>query len=863
MIQDSNTGVQVQLSSRQLTTERAMDIESKMRERKLQASLLSIKMFWAPELEKERRSRITERKRADKAETVLKMQLEKGLQYMQKLIEMESAYSSLERNADKQTRLETELRAQLEDQLNRQTQARLNKYNNNDTVIMEEKLHRQDYELQKLHKKLLEKQDNIAALNARLNNANKKLDEADVVAAKVSKLERDLQASKQVIKENQALKIRQMQLEQTSSKAQAAKAEHEQLGQMIDTMKEELAKSAQMNTKAEQHIQSLVAEAGAQEKDIVRLQTEKKTMMEEKSQLEQKLNEAQLESVSSEQAKFKASIETERLNNKLSGMQLDLKTKTEELESSKQNSINSEKMIEMLRASVTANEKRSEQLAKQLQGKSSQLESIRAELVLEKDNYQKALSSARENEDAKSGMEQLSLKIKHFESELSDKNDEMARLHAELHIKRQEVIVVQDSSITEVDHSKMEALENRIQTLEGDITAKTTELRTAQEKTEELTSKINDVTKDLEAKIKAAEALATKNKTRATTLSRKNLALQAEVAALKKVHREVEAKENMLKKQLDSTTTQLGLQQKRTQNEQESREQMTQQHQTRLDALVQETEQVRNELTEQTKENLALAQKCTSIESRVSDAEGENASLVADAQKATLELNALQAKLQEQETSCVEHSASLDKITEELVDTKSRVRDLQRTIRDVEERHITEVTNNILVLVSDLDKQISKLEEEGAQKNKQWISDLLQKRKLHVDELKVQFEKRDALVESVESNVGVTQRSDLVETLEVRRTESKGMRNYIDQLLEQVRSEDETTVQRIMVELPTLPECDNVDAESLDDAAIKDRILTESDTLFTLEQYVDQLLNQILQHCPSLLESGSLQISSP
>ena len=36
------------------------------------------------------------------------------------------------------------------------------------------------------------------------------------------------------------------------------------------------------------------------------------------------------------------------------------------------------------------------------------------------------------------------------------------------------------------------------------------------------------------------------------------------------------------------------------------------------------------------------------------------------------------------------------------------------------------------------DKRIAQLEEEGAQKNKKWIEDLLQKRKHHVDELKVQ-----------------------------------------------------------------------------------------------------------------------------
>ena len=59
---------------------------------RLQASLLSIKMFWAPELERERRTRMAEKTRAERAERVLKEQLEKGVRYMQKLVHLEAAY---------------------------------------------------------------------------------------------------------------------------------------------------------------------------------------------------------------------------------------------------------------------------------------------------------------------------------------------------------------------------------------------------------------------------------------------------------------------------------------------------------------------------------------------------------------------------------------------------------------------------------------------------------------------------------------------------------------------------------------------------------------------------------------------------
>ena len=58
-------------------------------ERKLAASLLSIKLFWGPELEREKRLRLGERQRASKSEKLLKDQLDKGVLYMRKLTELQ------------------------------------------------------------------------------------------------------------------------------------------------------------------------------------------------------------------------------------------------------------------------------------------------------------------------------------------------------------------------------------------------------------------------------------------------------------------------------------------------------------------------------------------------------------------------------------------------------------------------------------------------------------------------------------------------------------------------------------------------------------------------------------------------------
>ena len=93
-------------------------------ERKLGASLLSIKLFWGPELEREKRLRVAERKRAQKSESLLKDQLEKGVKYMHKLTELQVAYEALEESAQMQAKMESELRTDLEEQLRRASAAR-------------------------------------------------------------------------------------------------------------------------------------------------------------------------------------------------------------------------------------------------------------------------------------------------------------------------------------------------------------------------------------------------------------------------------------------------------------------------------------------------------------------------------------------------------------------------------------------------------------------------------------------------------------------------------------------------------------------------------------------------------------------
>lgn len=137
-------------------------------------------MFWAPELERERKARLGEKTRAEKAESVLKSQLEKGVRYMQKLVHLEAAYEELEIGAQKQARLEAELRASLEAQL----KEKLNQDGGGGGggggggPDLGPKVAAQTYEIQRLQKELTDASDQVTMLR-------RTLETTEAVAAKV------------------------------------------------------------------------------------------------------------------------------------------------------------------------------------------------------------------------------------------------------------------------------------------------------------------------------------------------------------------------------------------------------------------------------------------------------------------------------------------------------------------------------------------------------------------------------------------------------------------------------------------------------------------------------------------------------
>eukprot|EP00048_Salpingoeca_helianthica_P004694 m.79958 g.79958 ORF g.79958 m.79958 type:complete len:1610 (+) comp13302_c1_seq3:284-5113(+) len=86
--------------------------------------LVHANMYLQPELEKERRLRISEQMRADRAERLFKDQLEKGIKHLERLTALQQSYDELERCAQAKAKMEETMRRSLEMQLLQLLEAR-------------------------------------------------------------------------------------------------------------------------------------------------------------------------------------------------------------------------------------------------------------------------------------------------------------------------------------------------------------------------------------------------------------------------------------------------------------------------------------------------------------------------------------------------------------------------------------------------------------------------------------------------------------------------------------------------------------------------------------------------------------------
>lgn len=838
-----------------------------MRERKLQASLLSIKMFWAPELEKERRAKISERKRADKAEEVLKLQLEKGVKYMQKLMELEQAYEELEQSSQKQTQLESDLRAQLEEQLKRQTQARIQRYSQNDTVRLEETVRQLEYELQKTEKELIEASDSIGLLQDRLVIANKRADENAGREAELMTLKTELKTAKDSAADADGLRQLCVKLRQSSNKITAELETTNKDNQRLQAMTEQLqieqnelmAKhNEEVRTKSGKNLE-LTKEVAAQNAEVSKLQAQVYMLTGEKDELQQSLADIQNDEIDREQVVLTNTLEIERLTAEVANLLQDVALRTEEVDAAQLLTDSLEDSLAESKEQLAAEIAEREALAIELNISKETVEELTADLKAQKEAVKTAKKSVQKQSDLKGKLDEFLSSIQELERQLDVKDAENAQLKADLDAK---------SAEKSKGEKSIAASETRLHSLQSDLKKAKKDLRNAHDQSRGLTERVHELTTQLAAVKKEAEEEAAKHKAAKTVLTRKNKALQAETSALQKKARDSEEKASIQHKETASLAAKLVKEKKLAQTEKANREKLSSGHKEKLDELVAGQAELRTQLQNKTNENVLLSQQVSSAENKVATLTSELEGIRASHEHLDEESRTMRGKVAEMEASKSKASGELQALKLQILEKSEKIRELEIAIEDAEENAITDKTNSILAAIADLDSQIAALEVDGADKNKLKIETLLERRSQHVEDLKVQFDKRSALMEPTSDEEiappKAETREEMLETLEVRQTETSGVRDYIDQLVSQVKAEGGEAVQSILKSLPLLPEKDSrTDFTECTDEEIQNFILSEGESHEQLENYVDTLLNQILTHCPSLLESGTIAIASP
>eukprot|EP00037_Helgoeca_nana_P027544 m.315910 g.315910 ORF g.315910 m.315910 type:complete len:1007 (+) comp27534_c0_seq2:238-3258(+) len=293
-------------------------------ERKLQASLLSIKMFWAPELERERKVRLVEKTRAEKAERVLKEQLEKGVRYMQKLVHLEAAYEELEIGAQKQGRLEAELRASLEAQLSQ-------KFDNardgggggaagaavQAGPDLAPKVAAQAYEIRRLQKDITDASDQVALLR-------RQLDMTEGIAAKAA------ESQKAADTERRQSQAKAQKIKLLTAQLSAMTTQRDKKGQLAVGLEAHIGKAISARAEAQGRVEELEIELDIATRNATTLEAEASAAAAETTAMRAEVDASRREAKTMREAEVAKSLKLRKKQEELISLQKELVSKTAE-----------------------------------------------------------------------------------------------------------------------------------------------------------------------------------------------------------------------------------------------------------------------------------------------------------------------------------------------------------------------------------------------------------------------------------------------------------------------------------------------------------------------------------------------------
>lgn len=109
-------------------------------------------------------------------------------------------------------------------------------------------------------------------------------------------------------------------------------------------------------------------------------------------------------------------------------------------------------------------------------------------------------------------------------------------------------------------------------------------------------------------------------------------------------------------------------------------------------------------------------------------------------------------------------------------------------------------------------------------------------------------------------------KQDQLELFTSKQADSQRLRKYIDQLVAVVFKQDEMAAMAVMNGLPRLQQdadADVAEVKSMSADDIVQLVKTKEKDIASLEEYIDELLARIVEHCPRLLETEDFLSTGP
>eukprot|EP00045_Choanoeca_perplexa_P016573 m.224698 g.224698 ORF g.224698 m.224698 type:complete len:1205 (+) comp17297_c0_seq1:198-3812(+) len=885
-----------------------------VKERKVQASVLSIKAFWGPELEKERQARESERQRAEAAEVLLRQQESRNERYMIRIKEFQTTFEQLQSSMEllpQSKPTDSHTQRSMIDPNQASEQELKQALQENQTLLTS--LEREVIQLRRAQS-LQQAEQCLTQLVTGVDISQEPAPVQDTVAKAVA-LELQTQVDTltaklaDLTKDNEHVREERSQLQdQVEELAQARDSLRQELS---DAATEAASQQSKLTTAFEteltvmrETVTQARAETDVQVQTVEAAQAEIATATEELQSVQAQVVELTADkdqlTAALSQAEQGAAFQAE-----LASLRSDLEQRQAEIDSLQSALSAGQKELEAVQALQLAAEEASRDWQQQLQS----LQETHTALTREHASSERNLAAATEASTASdTHVAEVAAQLAQLQAQLETALQNNAELQAQLEDERANASTSHDglkqarqalvgelaqckTALAQAQQHvtdgkvKEEALAAELAELQNKLTEQSAQhadaLDAAQSKQAGLKSQVSELQTQLKAaQAQSVEALsaqetATTELQAAAAAKEKELrvkvkqATKRQTAAETSLHQleskvaQLTAAKEKLESQLSTKVTASRQAARTSQSQLEALQRRLTSAQRDKTSMESTVTRLQQELATSKATAISAGEALASTRANLSKLEAAKSKLAQVAADRKDELSSLRDDLGQLQRERATRAGKLEQTESKLKHKEQEIEALIAKTHELQEVIVFERTNALLSRVSDKDSRIATLEEAGAKRHAVEIKELRQEREENVRQLKEQFDARAALLSSDHNSTVDISRTegqstmDLKEKLENREIEARRLRKYVDQLYGEILRHDDGVAAAIMTGLPRLQQDDPYSSEqiqAMDEPELKTSIKKRDADNKQLEAYVDSLLQRIVENKPSILE---------